>query len=196
MRYFLVLALALGLAGAASAQSNTSTITQSNQHNDAVVDQNGSAATSTVTQSGNGTNDSRMNRVRVTQDGAGASSTVSQAGSDRNEAEVIQNGDNASLVEQTGTSLGAEVRQTGDFNDSHVLQRGNSSQVGNPLNGSAAGVIQTGDNNTSLVDQDPSTYATTNVDQTGNFNGSTVIQEVPGPNDASPLSSHTSRWTS
>ena len=52
---------------------------------------------------------------------------------------------NASLVEQTGTSLGAEVRQTGDFNDSQVLQLGNSSQVGNPLNGSAAGVIQTGD---------------------------------------------------
>jgi hypothetical protein len=176
-----MLALALGFAGAVSAQSNNnSTINQTGQYNDAVVDQNGSDAQSVVTQSGDGTNLDRQNEVSVTQDGVGAFSSVSQAGSDRNEAEVIQDGDNMSIVEQTGTSLGAEVRQDGDFNNSWIYQNGNSSQVGNALNGSSAGVIQTGDNNSSLVDQDPSSYATTNVTQIGDHNNSTVIQEVTG----------------
>src|SRR3546814_2147810 len=99
--YTSVSVLALFAAAPAMAQSNGSTVTQSGAYNDAAVAQNGSNASSTVEQTGNGTNFERRNIVEVIQSGNSASSTVSQSGSDRNEAEVIQNGDSDRSEEHT-----------------------------------------------------------------------------------------------
>ena len=86
---------------------------------------------------------------------------VTQEGNDRNDAEVNQNGDSFAQIPPDrclsgSRSLAEPVTETIAF----ITQNGNSNQVGNALNASAAGVVQTGDNNFANVDQDPSTYST------------------------------------
>ncbi|WP_338241652.1 hypothetical protein [Aurantiacibacter hainanensis] len=111
---------ALAIAAPAMAQNNQSNVTQGGQFNDAEVNQVGSNATATVTQTGTGAAGERMNEVLIDQSGDGAEAFVSQAGSDRNEAQVDQNGDSYASIVQDGTAQGGEIWQTGDDNEAYI----------------------------------------------------------------------------
>ncbi|MHA3842316.1 hypothetical protein ACX0GZ_14000 [Sphingomonas aestuarii] len=180
---------ALFAAVPAMAQNNTSTVNQTNAWNEAVVTQSGSNAQSTVQQDGDGLEFSRRNRVRVEQSGNGAESSINQVSGNRNRADVRQNGDSTSIIRQDGPQLDAEVNQTGDGNFSNIDQAGRQATVGVPLNSAATGVVQVGNNNSSDIDQNPTTWSEAAVSQFGNNNISNLRQETLGTNGGNENSS-------
>ena len=131
--------------------------------NCSVVDSAGTGNTATVDQAGGSISE-------VIQDGTSLNADVAQDG-----AGNLSNIDQENIVPGAGAT--ATIAQTGAGNSSDITQLENGSIVGDPQ----ALVTQTGDNNSSIVDQsglNGGTLITATVDQTLNDSSSSVIHWV------------------
>ncbi len=157
-RFLLAFALTFGAAGIASAQ-NSSTTTQFDNGNNAIVTQTGQN-TSTVDQGVSGVGSGDDNRAVVQQKGTGNVSDIDQTGNN-NEGRVYQ-GAITGYPAGSSTGSSAKLVQTGN-NNSDASLVGQGSIIAQGANGGTASGTVTAD-----------------VLQSGNFGGVTVEQGTEG----------------
>jgi hypothetical protein len=137
----------------------TGTITQTGDNNVSTIEQLASSGNSEATS---------------TQNGAGNRSDIKQIGSTTFAfVEQIGASNVSTITQDTANQHDANVRQEGAGNYSSIYQRGTLGNAGDESN---VGVNQTGDRNSSTIEQSGVTYVSASVTQTGDDNFSTLDQ--------------------
>ena len=165
------------VSGLTMAQTNLSQISQTDQSQTAVVDQQGGYTNSFIIQSNQG-NNATVTQIKTSEDPTDVIfSTINQSGK-RNQATVIQNHNRGGAYPGAGGLIEATIGQSGNDNNATQIQ-GPHSQIGS----SYANIMQSGNSNEAYqiqVRYGNTAYLT----QSGSNNTGRQAQDTQLPDDA------------